>query len=85
MKREAGVMFGNTNGYDWLAGDGAKIAWAQWRILNPSAGLVVRQGFDDAVLKQCTGVGNLALMTPGNWQVVGRSFGVRVRAAKART
>ena len=84
MKREAGVLFGNTNGYDWLAGDGAKIAWAQWRVLNPSAGLMVRQGFDDAVLNHCPGVGNLALMTPANWQEVGKAFGIRVRAAKAR-
>ncbi len=84
LKREAGVMFGNTNGYEWLASDGAKVAWAQWKILNPTAGLMVRQGFDDAVLNQCPGIGHLALMTPGNWQEVGRAFGVRIRAAKAR-
>jgi phage gp16-like protein len=84
IKREAGVLFGNTNGYDWLAGDGAKIAWAQWQILNPGAGLMVRKGFDEAVLNQCPGVGNLSHMTPGNWQEVGRAFGLRIRAAKAK-
>ncbi len=31
LKREAGVMYGNSNGYDWLTSDGAKIAWRSGR------------------------------------------------------
>ena len=46
LRREAGVSFGNTNGQDWLAADGAKIAWAQWKILNPGTDLINRKGFD---------------------------------------
>lgn len=46
LKEKAGVRFGSTNGYEWLQRDGAKIAWAQWRILHPGAGLISREGFD---------------------------------------
>jgi phage gp16-like protein len=51
LQREAGVSFGNLNGQDWLIRDGAKIAWAQWKLLTPGASLIVRKGFDDEVRK----------------------------------
>lgn len=83
LRRDAGVAFGNTNGYDWLAADGAKIAWAQWLILHPGANLMVRHGFDEAVF---AAIGQpsywLGAMTPKEWQTVMNTFGERVRAAR---
>jgi phage gp16-like protein len=83
LKREAGVMFGNTNGCEWLAHDGAKIAWAQWRLITPGANLMVRKGFDQAI----EGVLNVRLvwladLKPNDWQTVMNDFGQRVRAAR---
>lgn len=82
INREAGVPYGNTNGYDWLSADGAKVAWAQWKILTPGAGLIVRKGFDGEVAK-LTGMSMLQEMTPAGWQIVMNNFGERVRRAKA--
>ena len=84
MNREARVGFGNTNGYDWLKPDGAKIAWAQWRILNPTASLIVRKGFDEAIFT-ILGIASsyLDVIAPGQWQTVMNVFGERVRTAKA--
>lgn len=83
LKREAAVMFGNTNGCEWLAADGAKIAWAQWRILNRDANLMVRKGFDQAV-SEILGIRLvwLADVKPAHWQTVMNIFGERVRAAR---
>jgi hypothetical protein len=81
IRREAGVSYGNTNGYDWLSADGAKVAWAQWRILNPEADLVSRKGFDDAVVK-LTGAVLLQQITAGGWQAVMNHFGEKIRAGK---
>lgn len=82
LRREAGVMFGNTNGYDWLASDGAKIAWAQWRILVPGVCLMTRKGFDAAV---SDALGRTVVMLvdlkPKDWQAVMNVLGHRVRAA----
>lgn len=80
LAREAGVGFGNTNSYDWLAGDGAKIAWAQWKILKPGASLMVRKGFDEEVLK-LSGfeTGLLGDLQASDWQVVMNDFGRRIR------
>ena len=82
MQREARVMFGNLNGQDWLAADGAKIAWAQWRILKPGADLIARKGFDQAVFAI---LGQPASMlqdvTPKDWQTVMNELGRRIRAA----
>jgi hypothetical protein len=81
IRREAGVSYGNTNGYDWLSADGAKVAWAQWRILKPEADLVSRKGFDDAVVK-LTGAVLLQQITAGGWQAVMNHFGEKIRAGK---
>jgi len=81
MKRDAGVSFGNTNGYDWLASDGAKIVWAQWKNLNPEASLMVRKGFDDAVLRLSgRPMVYLADVTPQEWRIVMNELGLRIRA-----
>ncbi len=84
MKREARVMFGNLNGQDWLIADGAKIAWAQWRILTPGADLIVRKGFDTEVYAI---IGarhvHLGVVKGKEWQAVMNEFGKRIRARKA--
>ena len=84
LHREAGVSFGNTNGFDWMAADGAKMAWAQWKLLNPEARLMVRKGFDEAVLAIAgpDAVGMLVNVTPSIWQKVMNSLGGQVRALK---
>ncbi len=83
LKREAGVGFGNTSGYEWLASDGAKIAWAQWKLLNPGVSLMVRRGFDEEVFRLIE-IPNywLAALSAGQWQVVMNALGRRIRAAK---
>jgi len=85
LKREVGVSFGNTNGYEWLRNDGAKIAWAQWQRLNPGANLIVRKGFDEEVTRLLH-VNGLILdhLKPSEWQIVMNALGERVRAGKAR-
>lgn len=84
LRREAGVSFGNTNGCDWLAPDGAKIAWAQWKLLNPGATLLLRKGFDDAVhaIVGSDAANMLVNVTPAAWQKVMNNLGERVRAFK---
>ncbi len=78
------MSFGNTNGYDWMAADGAKIAWAQWKLLNPEARLMVRNGFDEAVLAIAgpDAVGMMVNVTPTAWQKVMNSLGLQVRTLK---
>lgn len=83
LRREAGVSFGNTNGQDWLAADGAKIAWAQWKIINPGVDLINRKGFDAEVFRLIDQPNYwLAALTGRQWQVVMNALGERVRAAK---
>ncbi|TBH55040.1 gp16 family protein [Rhizobium leguminosarum] len=84
INREAGVPYGNTNGYAWLAADGAKVAWAQWKILMPGAGLLVRKGFDSEVAK-LTGRAMLQEVTAADWQIVMNRFGDRIRAERGRS
>jgi phage gp16-like protein len=84
LKREAGVTFGNTNGQDWLARDGAKIAWAQWRILHPTAGLIRREGFDQEAFRLSGRADIFVLdhMSDADWRKVMNVLGERVRASK---
>lgn len=79
--REAGVGFGNTNGQEWLASDGAKIAWAQWKLLNPGADLIVRKGFD-AEVSELLDIDMvwLGVVKASQWQIVMNALGKRVRA-----
>lgn len=78
ISRSAGVGFGNTNGYDWLQKDGAKIAWAQWRKLYPNASLIVRPGFDAFVYRIIGAEVYLAAVTAGQWQMVMNALGERI-------
>ncbi|WP_160012501.1 gp16 family protein [Rhizobium sp. 18055] len=84
LRREAGVSYGNTNGYDWLSQDGGKVAWAQWKILTPGASIMTRKGFDEEVFV-LIGKKLLQEMTAGDWQKVMNVLGVRIRAAKGGT
>jgi phage gp16-like protein len=85
LAREAGVGFGNTNGQEWLASDGAKIAWAQWKLLNPGVNLMVRKGFDNEVAA-LLGMSTvwLADVKPGQWQIVMNALGKLVRTQPAK-
>ncbi|MGV8939071.1 MAG: gp16 family protein [Allorhizobium sp.] len=85
LRREAGVSFGNTNGQEWLASDGAKIAWAQWKLLTPGVSLIVRKGFDAEVARLLKSERKfLADVTAGQWQTVMNALGERVRAARKK-
>ncbi|QND45325.1 regulatory protein GemA (plasmid) [Rhizobium lusitanum] len=84
LAREAGVGFGNTNGYEWLATDAAKIAWAQWKMLHPDANLLVRKGFDEEAARLAgISIVWLADLKQSHWQAVMNALGERVRAGKA--
>ena len=67
-----------------LAADGAKIAWAQWKLLTPGVSVIVRRGFDDEVrriLGQHTGL-LLDNVKDADWIPVMNNLGKRVRAMK---
>jgi phage gp16-like protein len=81
LRREAGVSYGNTNGYDWLSLDGAKVAWAQWKILTPGASIMTRKGFDEAVTK-LSGKIVLEHLTAGDWQKVMNTLGEQIHSRK---
>lgn len=81
IRREAGVSYGNANGYDWFSSDGAKVAWAQWKILRPDAKLIIRKGFDEEVML-LTGAVHLERVTASGWQTVMNNFGEKIRAGK---
>ncbi len=84
MQREARVMFGNLNGKEWLGSDGAKIAWAQWRILTPGADIILRKGFDAEVYSIIGRTPVFLTDVKGKeWQAVMNELGRRVRARKA--
>lgn len=83
MTRDAGVQFGTDQGCDWLTNDVAKMAWAQWRIIRPDAGLMVRKGFDDAVAAALgRPITMLVELSDRDWQTVMKALGPRVRAAR---
>lgn len=87
INRSAKVGFGNTNGYDWLKDDNAKVAWAQWRLLWPGATLIVRKGFDEEVARIVRAFGDPSLfvgtLKVEHWRLVVNELGERVRARKA--
>ncbi|WP_440410669.1 regulatory protein GemA [Neorhizobium petrolearium] len=81
ISREAGVEW-NRAPLDWLSVDGARISWAQWKILHPGASLVVRQGFDQVALAAAGRTDWLGAMTPQDWIRVMNELGKRIRAAR---
>ena len=78
LAREGGVKW--RADLDWLKADGAKIAWAQWRILKPQANLITRYCFDEAV----EAINGCHLYMPDHgWIVVMNALGERVRALRS--
>lgn len=68
----------------WLEPDGAKIAWAQWKILRPEATLRNRYEFDAQVaLILGEPKRMLSELSDKDWQLVMNGFGARIRARKA--
>lgn len=81
LARDGGVMWGNTNGYDWLADLGAQVAWAQWRKLHPQADLMARCGFDAAVFAVVgPRNGSLDSLKAAEWRAVSNALGGEIRA-----
>lgn len=79
LAREAGVMWGNTQGYDWLKDHGGKIAWAQWRRLYPAAELRDQTAFRARVLALVPGKDSLDGLTSAEWREVCNAFAPLVR------
>ena len=83
MTREAGIDW-NRAPQDWLAADGARIAWAQWKKLNPHADLVMRRGFDEVAFAAAGRAGLLVNLTPQDWIAVMNALGKRIRHARKK-
>lgn len=79
----AGVMWGNTNGHDFLRDHGAKIAWAQWTILNPGASLTALEPFRREVATILDNAAPLGNLRAADWRAVSNALGIRVRAGRA--
>lgn len=82
IARDGGVVWGTSQGTDWLAHDPGKIAWAQWRKLEPGATLSRNdKGFAAYVLKIVDGyVGQpLGTLRPAEWRLVMNALGKRLR------
>lgn len=82
IAREGGVVWGTSNGCDWLTHDAGKVAWAQWRKLEPEANLYPDdKGFYCYVIQTVDGrVGDpLADLNPAAWRLVMNALGERVR------
>lgn len=68
----------------WLELDGAKIAWAQWKMLRPEATLTNRYEFDSQVARIIGAQHRmLSQLTEKDWQAVMNAFGARIRDRKA--
>lgn len=79
--RDGGVMWGNTNGYDWLKDHGAKIAWAQWKKLRPDADLKQQDAFRAKVFALVGEKPTLDRLSSADWREVCNRFGQDVRKA----
>ena len=82
LRRERGVMWGNTNGYDWLAPPIARIAWAQWQHLYPQASLRDLTAFEAKVGAVIGRRERLALLGARDWQKVSNTLGTVIRGGK---
>lgn len=82
LARDGKVVWDKTP-QSWQTSDGAKIAWAQWKILNPGADLIMRKGFDGEVLRiSCCSASSLSGVPDRAWQPVMNAFGERIRSRK---
>ena len=82
LRRERGVMWGTTNGYDWLARPIARIAWAQWQHLYPQASLLDLTAFEAKVGAVIGRRERLALLGARDWQKVSNTLGTVIRGGK---
>ncbi|MEO8684922.1 MAG: regulatory protein GemA [Devosia sp.] len=82
LARERKVLWGNSQGCDWLTHDAGKVAWAQWRVLEPKAQLYPDdKGFHSCVLQLIDGYPGQPLesLKPVDWRVVMNTLGERIR------
>jgi len=79
LRRERGVMWGNTNGYDWLRDHGAKIAWAQWRHLYPAANFTDLTAFQAKVFAVVGPKPSLEALNSADWRKVCNVLGTVIR------
>lgn len=82
LAREGGVRWGWSHGYDWLAHDAGKIAWAQWQKLVPEAQLIAHGNFYEAVLGilgLTTSGQPLGTLKPLDWRKVMNRLGEDIR------
>lgn len=82
LRRERGVMWGNTSGFDWLAAPIARIVWAQWQHLYPQASLRDLTAFEAKVGAVIGRRDRLALLTAREWQLVSNTLGSVIRGGK---
>lgn len=82
LRRERGVMWGNTNGYDWLAAPIARIAWAQWQYLYPQASLRDLTAFEAKVSAVVGRQDRLSHLRTREWQLVSNTLGTVIRGGK---
>lgn len=79
LRRERGVMWGNTNGYDWLRDHGAKIAWAQWCHLYPASSLSDQTAFRAKVFAVVGQRPTLDQLGSADWRKVSNTLGTIIR------
>ena len=79
LARAGGVIWGNTNGYDWLKDHGAKVAWAQWRKLQPAATLGDQTAFRAKVFTLIGDMDSLDRLSATDWREVCNALGCVVR------
>ncbi|OJY32022.1 MAG: hypothetical protein BGP11_19190 [Rhodobacterales bacterium 65-51] len=79
LRRERGVMWGNTNGYDWLRDHGAKIAWAQWSHLYPASSLSDQTAFRAKVFAVVGQRPTLDQLGSADWRKVSNTLGTVIR------
>ena len=82
LRRERGVMWGNTNGFDWLAAPIARIAWAQWQHLYPQASLRDLTAFEAKVGAVIGRQDRLSHLRTREWQLVSNTLGTVIRGGK---
>lgn len=82
LRRERGVMWGNTNGFDWLASPIARITWAQWQHLYPQASLRDLTAFEAKVGAVVGRRGRLDDLGTRDWQLVSNTLGTVIRGGK---
>jgi len=84
LTRAGGVSWGSSNGRDYLQHDQGKIAWAQWREIDPAASLAVYGG-DYSFHQEVRGIVGAGFTTigslkPADWRLVMNTLGERLRA-----